>query len=126
LLTGTGLRWLSHVVHRPHALTRRGRERILSDRHRRQQQEESARHLLAGLRAEREPAALWAEFSASSGLHVPPQVKPLISPAMQPSALVSYLDRGHRPAAEERPFWVVVAVPVLGCILPAAVLVLAA
>ena len=125
VLTGTGLRWLSHVVRRPHSLTRRGRERIVADRHRREQQEEAARHLLTGLRADGEPGELWAEFSASSGLHVPPQVKPLISPAMEPGALVSYLGRGHQPAAAERPFWVVVAVPLLACILPAAVLVLA-
>jgi hypothetical protein len=44
---------------------------------------------------------------------------------MEPGALVSYLSRGRDHDVDERPWWLVLSVPLLTCIVPAAVLVLA-
>ena len=73
---------------------------------------------------EMEPAELWADFSGLIRVALSRRRSSRRSaPAMEPDALVSYLagvtGRGQREAV-----WVVVAVPLSACILPAAVLVL--
>jgi hypothetical protein len=67
----------------------------------------------------------WRKFEQRTGLVVPGATRAVVDPHMDPAALVRYLSARQRdglPAPQ--PLLVVAAVPLLLCLLPAALLVL--
>ena len=125
-LTAVGLRWLRQSTTPPFSLRRRSARRIRAWQLVQRSHTDHATRLLSAMDdADADGIDAWREFEQRTGLVVPEATRTVVDPHMDPAALVRYLSARQRdklPAPQ--PLLVVAAVPLLVCLLPAALLVL--
>jgi hypothetical protein len=125
VLTALGVRWVWVATSPPYALLRRTARRIAAATELQRSQADDAAHLLAAVREGTTDDAAWVDFERRSGLVVPGGTRAALDPGMDPAALVRYLTARQRDGLPTpQSLLVVTVVPVLVCLLPAALLVL--
>jgi hypothetical protein len=125
VLTVLGVRWTWTATTPPYALRRRTAQRIVASEQLQRSQTGDAARMLAKVGEGTADQAAWDDFEQRTGLVVPGGTRTAVDPGMDPAALVRYLSARQRdglPAPQ--PLLVVAAVPLLLCLLPAALLVL--
>jgi hypothetical protein len=125
VLTLLGVRWLWMSTTPPFSLRRRTARRIREWKIAQVRHTNDAERLLTALAAETGGTEAWGQFERSTGLVVPGATRAVVDPNMDAAALVRYLSARQiegQPTAQ--PLVVVAAVPLLTCLLPAALLVL--
>jgi hypothetical protein len=125
LLALLGVAWLWVATRVPHTLLPGTRRALLAATRRHRVSTDAASRLLAELRAAAPADEAWARFEDETGLHLPRFARWVIDPAMDPAALVRYLSaRQLQGAAAPQSLTRVTVVPVILCLVPAAVLLL--
>ena len=125
VLTVLGVAWTWLATTPPYALRRRTAQRIVASEQLQRSQTGDAARMLAKVGEGTADQAAWDDFEQRTGLVVPGGTRTAVDPGMDPAALVRYLSARQRdglPAPQ--PLLVVAAVPLLLCLLPAALLVL--
>jgi chemotaxis protein histidine kinase CheA len=125
-LTALGVWWLWMSTTPPFSLRRRSARRILAWQSVQRSHTDHAARLLAAIGDdEADGTDAWQEFEHRTGLVVPGATRAVVDPHMDPAALVRYLSARQREGlTTPQPLVVVAAVPLLTCLLPAALLVL--
>ena len=126
VLTAVGARWLWVSTTPPFSLRRRSARRILAWESVQSSHTGHATTLLAAMAAgDADDVEAWQEFEHRTGLVVPGGTRAAVDPGMDPAALVRYLSARQRDGLPTpQPLLVAAAVPILVCLLPAALLVL--
>jgi hypothetical protein len=119
-----GLRWLWVATTPPYALRRRTARAIEQAQVRLDEQAREVADMLDAVREDRASDATWAAFEERTGLDVPPSTRSALDPGMDPVALARYLGaRSQTSAAPAAASPALVAlVPLLTCLVPAALL----
>jgi hypothetical protein len=124
VLTLLGVRWVWAATSQPYALLRGTVRRIHDEQARLAEQAVAAVDLLAALREGGADEPTWAEFETRTGLVVPSSMRSAIDPSMDPTALVRYLAGRKQQLEAPQSLFLVTLVPVLTCLVPAALIVL--
>jgi hypothetical protein len=125
MLAVIGVRWTWVASSTPYALRRRTARRIVAGDELQRRWTGDAAGLLTAVRDGTADGAAWDEFERCTGLVVPGGTRTAVDAGMDPAALVRYLVARQRERLPvPRPLVVVAAVPMLVCLLPAALLVL--